>query len=181
MQLYEKSIEYYTLALENLPKDHNLKSQLLYRRGTSYERLGLWEKFEKDLEVSLEIYPEQPYVLNYLAYAWLDKEINLEMALEMLEKANSLRENDPYIVDSLGWAHYLLKNYSEAEKLIKQVVQVMPRDPIVNDHYADILWKLDRNIQARYLWNQILDFEEIEDDLKEKINHKLIYGMKEKL
>ena len=89
--------------------------------------------------------------------------------MEMLEKAYVLRSNDPYITDSIGWAYYLIDNYVEAEKYIKKAVELMPEDPTVNDHYGDILWKLNRKIQARYFWNNVLNSDDTEDDLIEKI------------
>ena len=139
---FEKSIEYYSLALKKINNNHHLVPKILDRRGTSYERIGEWDKAEKDLEESLRILPDQPHVLNYLAYSWVEKRINLDKSLEMLKKANNLKKNDGYIIDSLGWAHYAKKNYVDAEKFLQQAVELMPLDPIVNDHYADSLWML---------------------------------------
>jgi tetratricopeptide (TPR) repeat protein len=96
----------------------------------------------------------------------------------MLEKAYSARSNDPYIIDSIGWAYYLTNDYLKAEKYLKRAVELMPDDPIVNDHYGDILWKLNRKIQARYFWNNVLTFKDTEEDIKKKINIKLIEGLK---
>ena len=112
--------------------------------------MGDWKSAEKDLIASLKILPYQPHVLNYLAYTWIDKGINLEESLEMLKKAMKLRSNDGYIIDSLGWAYYLKKNYLEAEFYLQKAVELLPADPIINDHYADTLWMLNRDIQARY-------------------------------
>ena len=96
----------------------------------------------------------------------------------MLEKAYALRSNDPYIIDSIGWAFYLIDNYVEAEKHIKRAVELMPDDPTVNDHYGDILWKLNRKIQARYFWNNVLGFDDTDEKMKKKINTKMIEGPK---
>ncbi len=178
---YEKSIKYYSLALENLEKDHPLYPKILDRRGSSYERIGEWKKAEKDLTLSLEILPDQPYVLNYLAYSWIDKGINLDKGLKMLKKASSLQVNDGYIIDSLGWAYYTKKNYIEAKELLQRAVELLPSDPIINDHYADSLWMLNKNIQARYIWNYVLNLDETEEELKDKINKKLIFGISKKL
>ena len=90
----------------------------------------------------------------------------------------TLQKNDPYIIDSIGWAYYLINNYSEAEKLLKRAVELMPNDPIVNDHYGDILWRLDRKIQARYFWKNVLKMKDVEKDLIDKINLKMINGLK---
>ena len=175
---YDEAIRYYTSLISSFENDSEIKSDILYRRGGSYERLGQYEKADEDLINSLKINPDDAYVLNYLAYSWLERDVKIEEAMEMLKKAYSLRKNDPYITDSIGWAYYLINNYVEAEKYIKRAVELMPEDPTVNDHYGDILWKLNRNIQARYFWNYVLDLDETDDDLKKKINSKIIDGLK---
>ena len=96
----------------------------------------------------------------------------------MLEKAYASESDDPYIIDSIGWAYYLINNFVKAEKFLKQAVELMPQDPIVNDHYGDILWKLDRKIQARYFWSMVLKMEETEQELIDKIQNKLVEGLK---
>jgi tetratricopeptide (TPR) repeat protein len=174
---YEESIKYYTKVLHNISNDHPLYSKILHKRGMSYERLKLWEKFEDDLIHSLSIVPEEPHVLNYLAYSWLERNINLEKSIEMLEVAFNKKREDPYIIDSLGWGMYLTGRYEEAEKLLQKAVTLMPSDPIVNDHYADILWKLNRNLQANYFWNYVLNLETTENEMKDKIKKKLILGI----
>ena len=175
---YDEAIRYYTSLISSFENDSEIKSDILYRRGGSYERLGQYEKADEDLINSLKINPDDAYVLNYLAYSWLERDVKIEEAMEMLKKAYSLRKNDPYITDSIGWAYYLINNYVEAEKYIKRAVELMPEDPTVNDHYGDILWKLNRNIQARYFWNYVLDLDETDDDLKKIINTKIIDGLK---
>ena len=150
---------------------------MLYRRGGSYERLRDYKKADKDLLDSLKINPEDAYILNYLAYSWLERDYKTDEAMQMLEKAYALKSNDPYIIDSIGWAYYLTDNYEEAEKYLKRAVELMPDDPVVNDHYGDILWKLNRKIQARYFWNNVLNFDNAEEDVINKINIKLIKGL----
>ncbi len=167
--------------MESINQNHPLLPKILDRRGTSYERLGEWDKAEKDLLKSLEILPDQPHVLNYLAYSWVEKGNNIEKSLEMLEKATNLRKNDGYIIDSLGWANYVNKNYVDAEKFLQRAVELMPIDPIINDHYADVLWMLNKNIQARYFWKYVLSLDEAEQELKDNISKKLIYGIIKKL
>ena len=130
---------------------------------------------------SLEILPDQAHVLNYLAYSWIDKGINVDQGLEMLKKADQLRENDGYIIDSLGWAYYVKKNYAKAEPFLQKAVELLPSDPIINDHYADTLWMLNKNIQARYFWKYILKLDSTEQKLKDNISKKLIFGINKKL
>ena len=178
---YEKSIKYYSLSLQNINKDHFLVSKILESRGMSYERLGDWDKAENDLMEALKILPDQAYVLNYLAYSWTEKRINIERALEMLKRANKLKENDGYITDSIGWAYYVNENYVEARKFLQKAVEIMPRDPIINDHYADSLWMLNKKMQARYFWKYVLSLEDVEKKLKDNIDKKLIFGINEKL
>ena len=180
-QYYEKSIKYYSLALSEIKKNHFLVPKILDRRGTSFERLGDWENAEKDLIKSLEILPDQAHVLNYLAYSWIDKGINVDKGLEMLKKADQLQENDGYIIDSLGWAYYVKKDYAKAEPFLQKAVELLPLDPIINDHYADTLWMLNKNIQARYFWKYILELDEAEQKLKDTISKKLIFGLTKKL
>ncbi len=143
--------------------------------------MGDWDNAEKDLLQSLEIIPDQPHVLNYLAYSWVDKGINLDRGLEMLKKAAELRRDDGYIIDSLGWAYYAKKDYIQAEKYLQRAVELMPLDPIINDHFADTLWMLKKNIQARYFWEHILKMDDVEQKLKDSVNKKLIFGITTKL
>ena len=178
---YKESIKYYSLALKVISQDHSLIPKILYRRGSSYERLGDWENAEKDLLDSLKILPNQPHVLNYLGYSWIDKGINLDKGLEMIKKAVSLTENDGYIIDSLGWAYYAKENYVEAELHLQRAVELLPLDPIINDHYADTLWMLNKSVQARYFWKNILSLDSSEQKLKDAVNEKLIFGIDKKL
>ena len=180
-EYYKESIKYYSLALKVISQDHSLIPKILYRRGSSYERLGDWENAEKDLLDSLKILPNQPHVLNYLGYSWIDKGINLDKGLEMIKKAVSLTENDGYIIDSLGWAYYAKENYVEAELHLQRAVELLPLDPIINDHYADTLWMLNKSVQARYFWKNILSLDSSEQKLKDAVNEKLIFGIDKKL
>ena len=178
---FEEAIKYYSLALKNTEKDNTLISTVLYKRGTSYERIDEWEKAEIDLQASLKIIPDQAHVLNYLAYSWIEQGININKALSMLKKATELRANDGYIIDSLGWAYFKSGKYYEAKKYLQRAVELMPLDPVVNDHYADALWMSNQIIQARYFWKHVLNLENAKDDLKENINKKLIFGINKKL
>ncbi len=175
---YKKAIDRYTEIILTLDDTSLIKSDVLYRRGGSYERMGNYKKADEDLLHALSIDPSDAYILNYLAYSWLERDYKINEAMDMLKTAYDLKSNDPYIIDSIGWAYFLIENYQEAEKYLKRAVELMPDDPIVNDHYGDILWKLNRKIQARYFWNNVLTFDETESDMREQINIKLINGLK---
>ena len=174
---YESAIKYYTTVMESLDPNSDVMSDLLYRRGGSYERLGDYVSSDQDLLEALKINPDDAYTLNYLAYSWLERNFKISEAIEMLERAYASKRNDPYIIDSIGWAYYLTDDYSKAEPLLREAVELMPDDPTVNDHYGDVLWKLDRKIQARYFWNSVLNFEDTDADMKKKISIKLSQGM----
>ena len=174
---YKEAIKYYDQIISKIDINSQLYAEILYRRGGSYERLGDYSNSDKDLLKSLEINPDDAYVLNYLAYSWLEREYKIDLSFQMLEKAYITQGNDPYIIDSMGWAYYLINDYIKAETFLKRAVELMPEDPIVNDHYGDILWKLDRKIQARYFWGNVLNLEETEDEMKKNIKNKLIKGL----
>ena len=175
---YKEAIKYYNQIITKIDINSQLRAEILYRRGSSYERLGDYVNSDKDLLKSLEVNPDDAHVLNYLAYSWLEREYKIDLSLQMLEKAYAIKKNDPYIIDSIGWAYYLIDDYIKAENFIKRAVELMPEDPIVNDHYGDILWKLDRKIQARYFWKSVLNLEETDEKIKKKIHDKLINGLK---
>ena len=175
---YNEAIKYYTLIINSLDQNSQIKSDLLYRRGGSYERLKNYKNADDDLMQSLQINPDDAYVLNYLAYSWLERNYKIDEAIKMLEKAYASESNDPYIIDSIGWGYYLINDFRKAEKFLKRAVEIMPTDPTVNDHYGDILWKLDRKIQARYFWSMVLEMDNIEVELIDQIHKKLIEGIK---
>ena len=174
---YKKAIKYYDQIISKISTSSQLYAEILYRRGSSYERLGDYVNADKDLLKSLEIDSGNAYVLNYLAYSWLEREYKIDMSLQMLEKAYNKRSNDPYIIDSIGWAYYLVNDYVKAENFLKRAVELMPEDPIVNDHYGDILWRLDRKMQARYFWKNVLNLDETDDEMKKNIKDKLLEGL----
>tara|TARA_X000001036_G_scaffold333554_1_gene312412 strand:+ start:1080 stop:2774 length:1695 start_codon:yes stop_codon:yes gene_type:complete len=174
---FKESILFYNKVLDEVKKDHPLYTESTDGRGVAYERIGEWNKAEKDLLASLEADPNQAYVLNYLAYSWIEQGVKIEKSLNMLDKANKLRSNDPYITDSLGWALFKLKRYKESKDYLQLAVKLLPGDPIVNDHFGDALWKNGNQIQARYYWKYVLGLEKTKDELKKNIEEKLIKGL----
>ena len=176
---FEKSIKYYSFLLEKLNANSEALADVLYKRGSSYERLKDYESSDKDLLKSLSIRPEDPYVLNYLGYSWLERGYKIQDAINMLDKAYNQKKNDPFIIDSVGWSYYLIGDFVNAEKFLRKAIQLMPNDPIVNDHYGDVLWKLNRKVQAKYFWQSALNSEESESEMKKSISKKLLKGLHE--
>ncbi len=174
---FEESIPFYTRIIDTVGKKHPLYAEATDGRGVSFERIGEWDKAEKDLLKSLESNPDQAYVINYLAYSWIEQGIKIKKSLNMLKRANELRSNDPYITDSLGWALYKLQRYKEAKDFLQLAVKLMPADPIVNDHFGDVLWKNGKKIQARYYWNYVLGLEKTEKKLRKIVEDKLTKGL----
>ena len=175
---HQIAINYYDQVLSRTDMHSDAYAEILFRRGGSYERLKKFKKSDKDLLKSLEINPNDAYVLNYLAYSWLERNYKVDTAIEMLQRAYKKKNNDPFIIDSVGWGYYLVDELIKAEFFLKRAIELMPNDPIVNDHYGDILWKMNRKIQARYYWQSVLKFEDTEESMKEKIKIKLLKGLK---
>ena len=173
---FKKSIKLYSLVLKKLDKSSDSYAEILYRRGGSHERVGDYLNSDKDLIKSLSMKPDDPYVMNYLAYGWLERNYKIDEAVAMLNKAYQKKKNDPYIIDSVGWGHYLIEDYVNAEKFLQKAIELMPKDPIVNDHYGDVLWKLNRKLQAKYYWESAFNSGEANDELKENISIKLLKG-----
>jgi tetratricopeptide (TPR) repeat protein len=156
----------------------NEKSQwaIYYFRGVDYERAKQWDKAEADFKKALDLYPEQPLVLNYLGYSWADQGIHLDEAFKMLRRAVELQPEDGYIVDSLGWAHYKLGHYDEAVKLLERAIELKPGDPVINDHLGDAYWQAGRHLDAQFQWNHARDLNPDPEELP-KILVKIDKGL----
>ena len=174
---FKKSIKLYSLVLKKLDKSSDSYAEILYRRGGSHERVGDYLNSDKDLIKSLSMKPGDPYIMNYLAYGWLERNYKIDEAVAMLNKAYQKKKNDPYIIDSVGWGYYLIDDYVNAEKFLQRAIELMPKDHIVNDHYGDVLWKLNRKLQAKYYWESAFNSGEANDELKENISIKLLKGL----
>ncbi len=173
---FEEAAASYDKAISLVPNPDRSNWTLFYFRGICYERSKQWPKAEGDFKKALELYPDQPLVLNYLGYSWVDKGINLDEAFKMLRRAVDLRPSDGYIVDSLGWANYKLGHYTEATEELEKAIDLKPGDPVVNDHLGDAYWRVDRKIEAHFQWNHARDMEPDPDDLP-KILKKIEFGL----
>lgn len=174
---YPKAVEAYTSALKTMGDKITQEDwPVLFARGISYERSGAWDMAEKDFKTALKLYPDQPDVLNYLGYSWLVKGQNIEEAKKMLEQAVNERPEDPHIIDSMGWACYLMGDYPKALSFLEQAVDRMPHDPTVNDHLGDILFRLGRTTEAKFQWERALTFGPEQED-RQRIEGKLKAGL----
>lgn len=175
-QLYSEAAETYTKAIEVAGGDAPGDWRYYYVRGISYERNKEWPKAEVDFKRALELNPDQPQVLNYLGYSWVDQGINLLPALEMIEKAVAAAPNDGYIIDSLGWAFYRLGRFEEAVEQLELAVRLRSTDPEINDHLGDAYWRTGRELEARFQWNIAAAVDE-EGNVKERVAEKLANGL----
>jgi len=173
---YEEAVDYYSRAIALIGKPEKKHWSQYYARGTCYERLKKWPLAEADLQKAMKLSPDQPLVLNYLGYSWVDQNRNLKQGLALIERAVQLKPDDGYIVDSLGWAHYRFGNFKEAVKYLERAVELKPEDPVLNDHLGDALWRVDRPQEARYQWEQALTLKPEPEDA-EKIKRKLEKGL----
>jgi tetratricopeptide (TPR) repeat protein len=150
--------------------------RLHYAHGIALERSSRWSRAERALQRALELEPEQPFVLNYLGYSWVDQGLNLDQAKAMLHRAVELRPEDGFIVDSLGWAYYRLEQYEKAVTHLERAVALEPGDPVINDHLGDAYWRVGRTREARYQWERALTLEPAPDEVPE-IEAKLEAGL----
>jgi tetratricopeptide (TPR) repeat protein len=151
---------------------------IFYFRGICYERSHQWPKAEADLKKALELFPDQPHVLNYLGYSWIDQGLNLDQGMDMIKRAVQQRPDDGYIVDSLGWAYYRIGNYEEAVKQLERAIELKPEDPTINDHLGDAYWRVGRTLEARFQWAHARDLKPDPEELP-KIEAKLKDGLPE--
>ncbi|MEA2859268.1 MAG: hypothetical protein QOC72_1307 [Methylobacteriaceae bacterium] len=168
----------YTKALELSSKPEKSLWSLYYYRGIAYERQKAWPKAEADFKKALELFPDQPLVLNYLGYSWVDQGLNLDDAFKMLRRAVELRPTDGYVVDSLGWAHYKLGQYDQAVKELERAIELKSSDPVINDHLGDAYWRVGRKLEAHFQWNHARDLKPEPEDL-DRILKKIDNGLPE--
>lgn len=174
------AIEAYNVAIGLYDTLETRQWFLFYARGISHERLDHWDEAEADFRKALELNPEQPQVLNYLGYSLVEKQVKLDEALDMIERAVAARPDSGYIVDSLGWVLFRLGRYEEAVEHMERASELMPVDPVVTDHLGDVYWSVGRTLEADFQWRRALSFvdEDTEEEAKpDRIRRKLEVGL----
>jgi tetratricopeptide (TPR) repeat protein len=166
----------YRGALDRLGATNQQHWSLHYFLGIALERTDQWADAEAQFKRALELRPEQPYVMNYLAYSWVEQETNLEQAQTMLKQAVEQRPEDGFIVDSMGWVHYRLGHYDKAVRYLERAVELRPADPVINDHLGDAYWKVGRKREARFQWHRALSLDP-DADVESRIETKLEQGL----
>jgi tetratricopeptide (TPR) repeat protein len=166
----------YAKGIATISKPEKANWIVFYFRGICYERSKQWAKAETDLKKALELFPDQPHVLNYLGYSWIDQGVKLDEGMEMIKKAVQQRPDDGYIVDSLGWAYYRLGNYEEATKQLERAIELKPEDPTINDHLGDAYWRVGRVLEAKFQWAHARDLKPDAEELP-NIEEKLKSGL----
>ena len=174
---FAQSVKAYDAAIKRIGTINKRHWTLLYSRGIALERSKQWRRAEKDFQRALKLNPDQPYVLNYLGYSWVDQGINLVRARTMIERAVELRPNDGYIVDSLGWALYRIGEFDDALRHLERAVELRPQDPTINDHLGDVYWRVGRRIEASFQWRRSLALKPEADQIT-IIRDKIENGMK---
>ena len=167
---YKFAIQLYNEMIE---RNENDLWSIYYLRGICFERLGQWDKAEKNFLKSLDLKPDSPNVLNYLAYGWVERNIRLDQSLEMLKAAYAANPESSYIIDSLAWAYFKKNNYTEAAKLMEKVIDIAPGEAISLDHLGDIYYAMNRKREAIHFWQQALELAEPEDEITEDVQSKL--------
>ena len=175
-EAFAEAAEVYARAIDIAAAAGREDWTLFYQRGIAHERAGDWDAAEADFRRALALSPDQPLVLNYLGYSWVDMGRNLDEALEMIRKAVELRPDDGYITDSLGWAHYRLGDFGAAVEWLEKAVALAPVDPVINDHLGDALWRVGRRLEAAFQWKRARSFDPEPKDLA-RIRRKLAVGL----
>lgn len=166
----------YSQAISRIRSPGPQNWSLFFARGISYERSKDWPRAEADLKQALALMPDQPSVLNYLGYSWIEKGINLEEGRIMIEKAVQQRPRDGHIVDSLGWAYYMMGQYEDAVRELERAVELTPEEPVINDHLGDAYWRVGRQREARFQWERALSFDP-EPELRQQLQRKIKDGL----
>lgn len=181
MDRFEESLKPYDAAVDLIETPEEQHWIIFFARAIAHERSGSWPMAEADFRKALELRPEQPQVLNYLGYSFLEMQTNYDEAIDMIERAVALRPDSGYIIDSLGWGLYRLGRYAEAVGHMEKAVERQPIDPIINDHLGDVYWAVGRQREAEFQWHRALSFITDDTDMTDvdpdRIRRKLEIGL----
>jgi tetratricopeptide (TPR) repeat protein len=173
---FAEARDVYTSAIELLGPPRPENWGLFFSRGICAERLGDFDDAVADMREALRLNPDQPQVLNYLGYSFVDRGENLQEALSMIERAVAREPGSGYIIDSLAWAYYRLGRYQDAVAPMERASLLEPVDPIVTDHLGDVYWAVGRMREAEFQWHRALSYEPTEKDAT-RIRRKLEIGL----
>ena len=173
---YAEAADAYSKAIALIGQPQERHWSLFYTRGISFERSKRWKDAETDLKLALKLKPEQPLVMNYLAYTWVEQGVNRDEALKMLKRAVELRPEDGFVIDSLGWAYYRIGDYQTAIRYLEQAILLEPGEATINDHLGDAYWRIGRKLEAKFQWQHALTLKPEKLD-EPKIRHKIEAGL----
>ncbi|WP_172891519.1 tetratricopeptide repeat protein [Cohaesibacter sp. ES.047] len=173
---FKDSIDLLTRGLNSVKKKRDIHWSLYFLRGSAYDQIKDWPNTEKDMQEALELFPNQPTVLNYLGYSWVDRGMHLEKAIEMIKQAVALKPYDGFFVDSLGWAYYRLNKYEDAVQYLERAVELRPEDPTITDHLGDAYWKAGRQNEAYFQWHRVKAMDP-SDELMAQVDKKIENGL----
>ncbi|WP_114009881.1 tetratricopeptide repeat protein [Cohaesibacter intestini] len=175
---YRDAIKVLSAGIDSIKSLRDIHWSLFFLRGSAYDQVKDWDNTEKDMQKALELFPNQPTVLNYLGYSWVDRGLNLDQAIEMIRQAVALRPYDGFFVDSLGWAHFRLSQFEEAVKFLERAVELRPEDPTITDHLGDAYWMTGRKNEARFQWQRVKTMSP-KPELLVQVENKIANGLDE--
>jgi tetratricopeptide (TPR) repeat protein len=173
---FAEAADYYSKAIALIDKPQKDNWDQFYSRAVCYERTNQWPKAEDDFRKAMDLNPNEPLILNYLGYSWVDRNLHIDEALELIKKAVSLKPDDGYYIDSLGWAYFRMGRYAEAVEQLERAVELKAEDPVINDHLGDAYWRAGRKLEAQFQWSTSLSSKPEAEDIP-RIKDKLANGL----
>lgn len=129
--------------------------ELLYSRALTADANNDSEMLRSDLGRLIEVEPDNAHAMNALGYHLADNDLELERAIELIERAHQLIPNDAAIIDSMGWVRYKAGDNAAALEFLKQAYELLP-DPEIAAHLGEVMWVSGDKDEARELWNKAL-------------------------
>jgi len=173
---FADAVAAYDTAVSRLKGSSERYWPIYFGRGICLERVKQWPRAEADMKKALELSPDQPYVLNYLGYSWIDQGVHLDDGMKMLKRATELRPDDGAVTDSVGWAYYRLGQFDQAVEWLERASEQKGDDATVVEHLGDAYWHVGRKREARFEWERALN-QKPEKDRIPKLQDKLVNGL----